>query len=127
MPASKAIDPVARPEGSERSEPYLHFLVREGQLILRILLLMSVAATVGLMVTIFYLAIIPAIFAIVFLVLLLVANRAEESTRDPESPAPRDWAEGPFPGEPVATTAEEAEDAEERVRKNDRAQTSEKN
>ena len=73
----------------------------------------SLLTTVVLMVTIFYLAIIPAFFALAFFVMLLLANRAELSTRDPEAPAPRDWAEGPLPGEPVAKVDSEVEEKAE--------------
>lgn len=102
MPSSTAIDPSDRAHPAAPPEPYLHFLAREGQLVFRVLLFLSLAATVALMVTIFYLAIIPALFAVGCFVMLFLADRAEESTRDPAAPPPRDWADGPLPGEAAA-------------------------
>jgi len=67
-------------------EGYFHFLARECRLLLRWAVLISAAATVLTMFTLFYWAILPAIVLLIAYALLLFANEAEALSHQPGDP-----------------------------------------
>jgi fatty acid desaturase len=67
-------------------EGYFHFLARESRLVLRWVVLLSAAATVLTMFTLFYWAILPAIVLLISYALLLFANEAESLSHQPGDP-----------------------------------------
>lgn len=64
----------------EREESYTHFLARESQLFLEILIVVSLVMTVLLMVTFFFFAFIPVIVLLLSYGLLVLANAIERRT-----------------------------------------------
>lgn len=89
-------------EEPERQESFVHFLAREIQWILRILVIVSAVTTVLLMFTIFYWAILPAMILLAAYCLLLIADYIEFRTHKPGDPG---WEAVEVP-ERAATAAE---------------------
>lgn len=84
MPATRAHDdptPEHDPTPAGPAEKFLHYLAREGQTILRIILILSIAAAAICMATIWILAFIPLVVFAVAYVLLALCGRVERATR----------------------------------------------
>ena len=73
-----------------REESYLHFLLRESRVALQWATILSLIATVALMMTFFFWAIVPAIALLVSYGLLLIANDLQQrvEVRDEKSGGP---------------------------------------
>lgn len=69
-----------------REESYLHFLARESQLFLEILIVISLVLTVLLMISFFFFAFIPVTVLLVAYGLLVLANAAERHTESGRHP-----------------------------------------
>lgn len=80
LPADSARD-ADRPDPGRR-ERFSHFLARECQVILEIVVVVSLIATVVTMATVYMFAIIPAAILLVSYGLLMVANHVEKKTND---------------------------------------------
>jgi hypothetical protein len=65
-------------QDSPREESYLHFLLRESRVALQWIAILSLIATVALMMTFFFWAIVPAIALLVSYGLLLIANDLQQ-------------------------------------------------
>lgn len=76
-----------------REESYLHFLARESQLFLEILIVVSLVMTILLMVTFFFFAFIPVVVLLLSYGLLVLANAIERQT-DPGTPTLQGGLEG---------------------------------
>ncbi len=72
----------------QKEERFVHFLARESRFVLRILVIGALAATILSMVSLWYLAIIPAIFLLVAYAALLMVREVEHRTEEPGTGAP---------------------------------------
>lgn len=79
-------DLASRTHTRGHQEGFIHFLAREGQLALRWAVGLSVAATVLTMIVMFYWAILPAMAALFFYILLLISDFIEGRTQQPGDP-----------------------------------------
>ncbi len=77
-PAEYQTSPSTAPR--QREESYVHFLARESQLFLEIVIVASIVMTVLLMVTFFFFAFIPVILLLLSYGLLVLANTIERHT-----------------------------------------------
>lgn len=72
----------------KKDERFVHFLARESRFVLRIVVIGALAATILSMVSLWYLAIIPAIFLLVAYAALLMVREVEHRTEEPGTGAP---------------------------------------
>src|SRR5690554_4073458 len=70
--------------GRRKEESYIHFLARESQFYLEIIIIASLIATIVLMISFFFYAFIPLIILLLAYGLLVLANVIERSTEPGE-------------------------------------------
>jgi hypothetical protein len=87
-----------------REETFLHFIAREGRLVLRWVVILSLIATAVTMITFWFWAFIPAVILMLSWGLLLMSNDLEERTHI-EGEIPLDRAEAATPAVPDQSRA----------------------
>ena len=106
----------AQLDHSERNHPsndtVSHFVLHEVQLILRLVVAASIIATVGMMVSIFYWAFVPAVILLVSYLLLMIINRFEQKAREQAIATGHSDAAGA----PIESTEVKAPERDERGR-----------
>jgi hypothetical protein len=73
-----------------KDEGFVHFVARESRTVLRILVIAALAATVVSMVSLWYIAVIPAIFLLLAYAALLLVREVERRTYEPGNSGPPD-------------------------------------
>jgi hypothetical protein len=89
---------------ARREESFVHFVAREGRVVLRILVIGSLIATAVTMITFWFWAFVPAVVLLISWGLLLITNDLEERTHV-EGEMPLDRAEAATPAVPDQSRA----------------------